>query len=757
MKVKTSTRRKSCIPAFIIFVLAATLLLAPAIDAQSRYTLSGILDIIMGDSEKGESSTVYYLYTSLGERIQIYPNSPPPFSYAGAEVTVTGTLTQLADRKVLNATSIVLVNPTPPSAVVSGTRKIALLLFKFSDSAAYTPNDPAYYLNLMNPSTNSVNAFYREESYGLLGIQADVYGWYTLPKPRSYYVYSTGTYTDRIVNDGTAVADPYVNFPQYSDVGFVTNDFLDDNHAWGGTTTITADGQTKTYGVTYEPPWAQTVGAYSHEIGHSLGCPHTGWVYGIYDSIWDVESGGALFNAVLRGSYYSVVKGQTVNLYSENPCHHIAYHKLKLGWLDGCYSEVGAGTATVTLSSLAGARTSPMAVKVRIPGQDPAKRYFLVEARTKINYDQWLPGEGVIIHFVDVDRGKVPSYPIDSTPATGTLNDAQWGTGTTYSNATYGLTIEVLSKTGNSYQVRISLPTGFNFALSNNRGISVTQGGSDSNNVAVTLTSGATQTVTLSASGLPSGATASFAPSSVSPTFTSSCTISASSSIAKGTYTIMVTGSGGGLTRTTSFTLTVTGPQPELNQVQGKILRTPVNTVYFIRTGNQYDDSSLGYVYGKCTERPQYTIIQTDPTRINQATGAPLFTGNVVLFGGYAASKVVNYYEGLGYAPIGFSMNSTHFMFIQGSTVIYSALRSTYDRTKADYFVAQIYMDGPRTIFSLWGIAETGTYASGLYFSAVMHRDLGTYTQGYLICKWTDLNNDGIQTSNEITVVATGT
>jgi len=76
--------------------------------------------------------------------------------------------------------------------------------------------------------------------------------------------------------------------------------------------------------------------------------------------------------------------------------------------------------------------------------------------------------------------------------------------------------------------------------------------------------------------------------------------------------------------------------------------------------------------------------------------------------------------------------------------------------SKADYFVVQIYMNGSRTIFSIWGIEQTGTYAGGVYFCDVIHPNLSAYTQGYYICKWTDFNNDGIQQSDEITVVAGG-
>jgi len=87
---------------------------------------------------------------------------------------------------------------------------------------------------------------------------------------------------------------------------------------------------------------------------------------------------------------------------------------------------------------------------------------------------------------------------------------------------------------------------------------SVQQGGSVSATVTVKLTSGSPQTVALTASGLPSGAYATFSKSSGYPTFTSTLTISTSTTTPTGTFYIKITGSGGGLTRTATYTLTVT-------------------------------------------------------------------------------------------------------------------------------------------------------------------------------------------------------
>jgi hypothetical protein len=62
--------------------------------------------------------------------------------------------------------------------------------------------------------------------------------------------------------------------------------------------------------------------------------------------------------------------------------------------------------------------------------------------------------------------------------------------------------------------------------------------------------------VAFSASGLPSGVTASFNPASTTGT-SSMLTLAASSTATLGAATVTVTGTGGGLTRTTSINLTV--------------------------------------------------------------------------------------------------------------------------------------------------------------------------------------------------------
>ncbi len=95
-----------------------------------------------------------------------------------------------------------------------------------------------------------------------------------------------------------------------------------------------------------------------------------------------------------------------------------------------------------------------------------------------------------------------------------------------------------------------------NFSLSASpASVSVTQGGSGSSTVTVTPINGFNGNVSLSASGLPSGVTASFNPASA--TTTSTVTFTASSTATTGTTTVAITGTSGSLTQSTTITLTV--------------------------------------------------------------------------------------------------------------------------------------------------------------------------------------------------------
>src|SRR5882724_2387402 len=97
----------------------------------------------------------------------------------------------------------------------------------------------------------------------------------------------------------------------------------------------------------------------------------------------------------------------------------------------------------------------------------------------------------------------------------------------------------------------------FDFSLANSGAISVNAGSSGSNTITPTLTSGTSQSVAFSVSALPSGATGSFSTASCGPTCSTVLTANTSGSTPAGNFPITVTATGGGVTKTTAFTLSV--------------------------------------------------------------------------------------------------------------------------------------------------------------------------------------------------------
>lgn len=97
------------------------------------------------------------------------------------------------------------------------------------------------------------------------------------------------------------------------------------------------------------------------------------------------------------------------------------------------------------------------------------------------------------------------------------------------------------------------------FSLSSSATMSVTAGSSTTGSVTTTVSGGFNSAVSLVASGLPTGATSTFTPTSIAApgSGSSTLTINTATTTAPGTYNVTVTGSGGGVTHTASIAFTV--------------------------------------------------------------------------------------------------------------------------------------------------------------------------------------------------------
>ncbi|WP_271220517.1 carbohydrate-binding protein, partial [Streptosporangium carneum] len=123
-----------------------------------------------------------------------------------------------------------------------------------------------------------------------------------------------------------------------------------------------------------------------------------------------------------------------------------------------------------------------------------------------------------------------------------------------------------------SFSLTVRGPQGENdFSVSvNPASATVKPGASTSATLNSAITSGNAQSVSLTASGAPSGTTVSFSPATINSGQSSSVSIATSASTPAGTYTITLTGTGTVGARSTSFSLTVSDDQGGTNWQEWK-------------------------------------------------------------------------------------------------------------------------------------------------------------------------------------------
>jgi uncharacterized protein DUF4082/concanavalin A-like lectin/glucanase superfamily protein/Big-like domain-containing protein/galactose oxidase-like protein/Kelch motif protein len=169
---------------------------------------------------------------------------------------------------------------------------------------------------------------------------------------------------------------------------------------------------------------------------------------------------------------------------------------------------------------------------------------------TSNNVDLWVTG---------LPQGVTGIYAPDPLPHQGksvldlTSSNAPVGTYT----LTMGATAEGITR---SQSVTLTVSSSPDFTISVDPSTqNVADGDSTTCNVTLTSINGFTSPVSLSVSGLPTGATGSFAPQSLTPTATSILTTNTSTGTPQGRYTLTITGTSGSLVHSTEATLIVTG------------------------------------------------------------------------------------------------------------------------------------------------------------------------------------------------------
>jgi len=406
----------------------------------------------------------------------------------------------------------------------------------------------------------------------------DVYGlWHSTNGGTSFTQVSNVQQADTIGFGKAAPGSTYPALFTSAQIGGVRGIFRSDNegatwiqindsaHQYGMTdATITGDPQI--YGTVYlgtngrgiimgtltSPPVGFTLAASPTSVAVTQGSSAT-------DTITVTDVGGFTGSVTLSAS--GLPSGVTAS-FGTNPTTGSSLLTLTAS------STAATGSSTVTITGTSGSTTASTTIALTV-NQKVTAGFTLAASPASISVTQGNSATDTIsvtdvggftgsvtLSASGLPSGVTASFGTNPTTGTSVLTLAASSTAATGSSTVTitGTSGSTTASTTIALTVNPKVAASFTLAASPTS-ISVTQGSSATDTISVTDVGGFTGSVTLSASGLPSGVTASFGTNPT--TGTSVLTLSASSTAATGTSTVTITGTSGTLTASTAIPMTV--------------------------------------------------------------------------------------------------------------------------------------------------------------------------------------------------------
>jgi len=288
-------------------------------------------------------------------------------------------------------------------APLRGTVRVIVVLAQFTDKMMVQTNQHFHDLFFSTGvlPNGSVREYYKEVTNGLIDIQGEVVGPYTLPKTLKQYANGasgTGAVAPNartMAYDAAVLANADVNFTPYDNDGDGFVDAYIVLHAGGGAEATgskndiwshkwvlsggayTADGA-RIYAYLTVPEDSK-IGVCVHELGHLLyGFPD------LYDTDYSSEGVGN----------WCVMGAGSWNGGGDVPAHFSAWCKVNQGWAT---PVIVKDNASIEIPDV---KTSQKVFRLWKDGA-AGSEYFLIENRQKKGYDRLLPGEGLLIWHID--------------------------------------------------------------------------------------------------------------------------------------------------------------------------------------------------------------------------------------------------------------------------------------------------------------------------------------------------------------------
>lgn len=305
----------------------------------------------------------------------------------------------------------------------TGVDSLLVILVSFSDlDFTFTNQD---FVNLTAQSnynnTGSVKDYFLEQSDSTFEMAIRVVGPYTLPNNMAYYGGHATYYGQEIhdknmtyfVRDAINAADPDVDFSHFDNDGDGKVDGMhiifagtpesstghDDEiwpHRGDVNSSIQKDGVRFTvYSCSAEKrtnTQMDNIGTICHEFGHVLGLPDD------YDTDYEGNNGSAIttgtWDVMCEGSY---------NNNGATPPYWSTWQKSLTNWISLIDTlDVSTARDSIRVPCVSGKKDT--CFYVHISGNE----FFLIEARRKVNWDRYIPGNGLIIYHGN--QGRINSW-----------------------------------------------------------------------------------------------------------------------------------------------------------------------------------------------------------------------------------------------------------------------------------------------------------------------------------------------------------
>jgi chitodextrinase len=301
---------------------------------------------------------------------------------------------------------------TLAATTTATTRQTAVILLNFTNDASQ-PWTPSAVSDVMFGETNSVNAYYKETSYGNTSFAGSVFGWVTIPYDNTSCDYWTwGNAAQQALGIDTTKYDNIVYmWPQAASCG------------WGGMGQLFGK-------LSWINGWL-AVRPLAHEVGHTMGVHHSGSLECTVNGARVTISSPDNCDRIEYGDPFSVMGGTTRQWTNWN--------RAQVGWIPEKITITRAGTYTVAPEEFS---AQPRLLRVaRGDGN-----YFYFEFRQPSGaYDNFSATDpavnGVLVRLAPDTTTVAQSALVDMTPATSTRNDAALLVGQTFSDPVSGISV----------------------------------------------------------------------------------------------------------------------------------------------------------------------------------------------------------------------------------------------------------------------------------------------------------------------------